>query len=502
MSLFTIFTLVFTQLRIKWGRTLLSAMGIMIGVWAILLTVSLSTGLSDKLIVAFNSQSISRLVQFYKTEPEITKFSEFNNTKFVPKSYDYLENTVDEVSVPIASYDVSDTMQIKIQKPSPLLNSKVVERVACVNEDIALSVYTADNGISEEVVEQERMEYTDRCFDMTIARQPFDLFLANNKNNWYGTQQPPQQDEIVVCFECNKETPLNKFLGVDNPEDMVGKTIKLEYATLPTTETKDVPKDITETFPTTPKIKQTVVREYTIQGVYDDRNSNQLNLLNTLNSFGYISEDGFAEAVTQQKPELNQSTIGYVEHNIFLESFEDLDQSVKDLQDSGNLTISLGQFFASSVKTIFQVLTVVLGLFALIALIASVFGIVNVMTISVLERQKEIGILKSLGSPNSAIFWIFLIESTFLGLLGWLLGVLLTWASNKSISSVFDAYLGANETIKYDLAALNINSFELGIPTNTLLLTLVLSVIFTIISGLIPAIQAARQNPTEVLRSE
>ena len=66
MSFLTLLTLVWRQLISKWGRTLISALGIMVGVWAILLTVSLSQGLSEKLITAVNSQTLSRTVQFYK----------------------------------------------------------------------------------------------------------------------------------------------------------------------------------------------------------------------------------------------------------------------------------------------------------------------------------------------------------------------------------------------------------------------------------------------------
>jgi putative ABC transport system permease protein len=124
------------------------------------------------------------------------------------------------------------------------------------------------------------------------------------------------------------------------------------------------------------------------------------------------------------------------------------------------------------------------------------------MTISVLERQKEIGILKSLGSRNLDIFYLFLTESAILGLIGWFLGTALSLFFGFLISQGFRFFIDNNSEWKSNLEVLNIDSFSPTFPFWLLLGTLALSLIFTILSGVFPAIKAARQNPVEVLRSE
>lgn len=491
MSLDTIIKLVFTQLRKKWGRTLLSALGIMIGVWAILSTVSLSQGLSDKVITAVNSQSLVRLVQFYKTSPQIESFQDLTvDTQFISERYSTLEEAAQSIDS-VTSYNPSDTMAVYIHSENTTPR--------CVDSNINEVISSEEgNYTAQETAKQELED----CYELSTLLQPFDLFLANNSSNWYGSKEEPGENEIVVCFECDGAAPLGESLGASKPEDLVGKKITLEYSSAPTSTEAGSEVDLVNAAVATSTIKQSVPREYTITGVYDDRETS-LDLASTfLNNFAYLNYSEYIKALQQNDENINVGNVGYIELNAFLESFEDLDNVVDQLRDKDFLVISLGQILTSSIETAFLVLTIALSIFAAIALIAAVFGIINVMTISVLERQKEIGILKSLGSSGRDIFWIFLLESMLLGFLGWIFGVLLTWGTNAGIGSIFNNVLLSNEEIKDNLATLNITDFNLIIPWEILLLTLALAVIFTTLSGLIPSWNASRQNPTEVLRSE
>ena len=500
MSLSTLLTLVRRQLLSKWGRTLISAMGIMIGVWAILLTVSLSQGVSEKLVTAVNSQSFARLLQFYQASDGSASFQEFDfeNTRLVNTPYAALEEqetTLQEAGVEVSSSAVSDTMRL-------YLHPAGAEDLECVNTEAELAFFVAE-GNPEEAEAQEQI--LDQCRELNTLLQPFDIFLENStEENWYGSREEPAQNEIALCFVCNPENPVHEALGVEAPGDLVGQTITLEYKTLPNTDLAGSEYDLTnpEAALTGASLKQSVLRPYTVTAVYDDRESDPNNPFSALNRTAYVNYTQYLEAIAQQEPTLDPATLGYAEFNLFLESFEDLDTAVETLQDNNFLAFSLGQFLAGAIETAFQVVTIILGLFALIALVAAVFGIVNVMTISVLERQKEIGILKSLGSSNGDIFWIFLLESAALGVFGWLLGVLLTLLSNWGLSSLFTLLATSNEDVQGNLETLNISDFSLSIPLYALGLTLVLALFFTVLSGLFPSLRAARQNPTEVLREE
>lgn len=136
---------------------------------------------------------------------------------------------------------------------------------------------------------------------------------------------------------------------------------------------------------------------------------------------------------------------------------------------------------------------ILLGVQIFIVLIASIsifvgaVGIVNTMTTSVLERKKEIGIMKAIGAKNSDVFYQFFFEAGLLGLIGGIIGV------------IFGASLGY-------LGTLAINSFlgSLTVPKINIALiaaTLTGSFLIGAISGIVPALRAAKLNPVDALRS-
>lgn len=133
------------------------------------------------------------------------------------------------------------------------------------------------------------------------------------------------------------------------------------------------------------------------------------------------------------------------------------------------------------------------GVQAFIVIIASLsilvgsLGIVNTMTTSVLERKREIGIMKAIGAKNSDIFTQFFIESGLLGLVGGIIGVLV---------GTFIGFVGTQ----------GINNF-IGAETQPeISLVLIFSALFGsfvvgAVAGIVPAMNAAKENPVEALRS-
>lgn len=158
---------------------------------------------------------------------------------------------------------------------------------------------------------------------------------------------------------------------------------------------------------------------------------------------------------------------------------------------------ALGYYVQSSEdiqKTITQfvnILQILVGVFGVITLIASVFGIVNTQYISVLERTREIGLMKALGMSRRSVSRLFTLEATWIGFMGGLIGitfgVALTYALNPTITKQLD--LGEGNYLLVN------NWPQLGI----LLLALML---VATVAGLLPARKAARLNPIEALRTE
>lgn len=144
-------------------------------------------------------------------------------------------------------------------------------------------------------------------------------------------------------------------------------------------------------------------------------------------------------------------------------------------------------------KFLSQIITVLQGIvtaFGFIAVVASLFGIVNTMYISVLQRTREIGLMKALGMRKKDITKLFRFEAALLGLLGGLLGslaaVILGTALNPFIASKLG--LGSQHLLIFKLKQI-------------IVLALILIVVATI-AGLLPARKASRLNPIEALRTE
>jgi len=119
---------------------------------------------------------------------------------------------------------------------------------------------------------------------------------------------------------------------------------------------------------------------------------------------------------------------------------------------------------------------------ALIALVVGSIGIMNIMLVSVTERTREIGIMKSLGFTKSNILFLFIVESIVLSVIGGLFGTGL---------GVVGAY-----------GAQTIMNLPITFPVEMIVIGFAVSVIVGLIAGVYPANKAAKMNPVEALRSE
>ena len=143
----------------------------------------------------------------------------------------------------------------------------------------------------------------------------------------------------------------------------------------------------------------------------------------------------------------------------------------------------------SSVQTIVNAVSYVLIAFVSISLIVSSIMIGIITYISVLERTKEIGVLRAIGASKKNISSIFNAETFIVGLCSGILGILVTLALLQPINAVIHALMGNK-----DITAV--------LPTVGAIVLVLLSVILTLISGLIPSKKAAKKDPVLALRTE
>lgn len=142
------------------------------------------------------------------------------------------------------------------------------------------------------------------------------------------------------------------------------------------------------------------------------------------------------------------------------------------------------------VGNVLSIVEIVLVAIALISLVVGAVGIMNTMYTSVLERTKQIGIMKALGASRDGILSLFLIESGTIGLIGGVLGIIFGIASAYFISVV-----AANFGVRglFSFAALDFSGF---------LAILMITFVTGVVAGVLPARQAAKMEPAEALRYE
>jgi putative ABC transport system permease protein len=162
-------------------------------------------------------------------------------------------------------------------------------------------------------------------------------------------------------------------------------------------------------------------------------------------------------------------------------------QGVK-VEDAG-FSVQTPEVILSSLNTILNVVRGVLIGIALISLFVGGIGVMNTMFTSVMERNKEIGIMKAVGARNSDIRWLFLIESGLLGLVGGLLGIFLGVGLAKAVEIISAQALGKTFLVAY-------------LSWGLFLGALAFSFILGAAAGTLPAVQAAKHKPADTLRDE
>ena len=148
---------------------------------------------------------------------------------------------------------------------------------------------------------------------------------------------------------------------------------------------------------------------------------------------------------------------------------------------------------SSNLARFFKILDLFLGIFGSLALAVACLGIINTLIMAVLERRREIGIMKAIGASNGDVKSIFFYEAGVMGLLGGSLGVAMGWTIGKIINFGANVYMQRQQ--------LRPESFWY-VPWWLVVFALGISIFVSLIAGLYPAARAAKLDPVQALRHE
>ena len=146
-----------------------------------------------------------------------------------------------------------------------------------------------------------------------------------------------------------------------------------------------------------------------------------------------------------------------------------------------------------NLRLFFTVFDLLLGIFGSLALTVASLGIINTLVMAILERRREIGILKALGAADRDVRRLFFAEAGAMGLLGGVLGVAIGWMIGRALTFATNVYLARQELPPIDLSS---------IPWWMVAGAIAFSFFVSLAAGMYPASRAARLNPVEALRYE
>jgi putative ABC transport system permease protein len=168
-------------------------------------------------------------------------------------------------------------------------------------------------------------------------------------------------------------------------------------------------------------------------------------------------------------------------------------QAVQDaIKNMGFNTFSIVDA-TRSLRKFFTVLDLFLGIFGSLALAVASLGIVNTLVMAILERRREIGIMKAIGASDRDVKTLFFVEAAVMGFFGGVTGVLLGWTIGKIINWGTNIYLVRQELPPETIWL---------VPWWLIAFAIVFAVLVSLGSGLYPAGRAARLDPVQALRYE
>lgn len=147
----------------------------------------------------------------------------------------------------------------------------------------------------------------------------------------------------------------------------------------------------------------------------------------------------------------------------------------------------------NSLRRLFAILDLLLGIFGSLALAVASLGIINTLVMAILERRREIGVLKALGASDKDVRQLFFAEAGVMGLVGGVVGVGLGWAIGRVIQFGTNYYLRQQQ-----IPAENIWT----VPPWLVVSAIAFSLLVSLGAGMYPATRAARLDPVEALRYE
>lgn len=444
------------NLKSSKARTLLTALAIGVGTFALTLTLAASNGATafvDR-IISENFDPAELLVAADKSV-----FGRADTTK--PREYDPNFGT--------STSNAGAAIPVKLLTDEDIAKFRARPDVDQVRKDVNLN-----------------LQYITRPGQKKFVGTLQSFSPSQNPDILAGTIPKPLGESQLLLPEAYIES-----LGFTNAKDAVGQKITLAVRRSPASIANSAQGEVFSVSDPA-KLQQitetsNVEEQFTIAAVLKKPTTSQPGT----ELYIFAGEEDLTrlnDIATENTPNFRKYTFAYIR--------------VKDGQDATKLQavqedLKSQGYDAQSVKDTQEFLNQIIGVlrgivvaFGAISVIASVFGIINTMYISVLQRTREIGLMKALGMRNRDIGRLFRYEAAWIGFLGGVIGSILAIATGTLLNPWISDAL--------DLDGQSLLIFK---PNQVIVLILLLMLVSTL-AGYLPSRKAAKLDPIEALRTE
>jgi ABC-type antimicrobial peptide transport system permease subunit len=465
-------------------RTILTSIGVMIGTAAIVAMISLSLGLKEnavKSLERFGNLTEMEVAPAFMMPDESAPIPRDQRKQLDSQAVRELKQ-IPGIDAVMPTKRLRAEAKIKVGRREgyvELIGVDVLESAEYKKNDIEKGTYLS--GAPNEIV--VTYELPRELRDVEKERRE-----ARNRNAGSRSGGPPM--------------PPGRMGGGEQPAiDLVGKT-----ATIVITREYRVDDEL--------KLEKKEIRVRVVGQQQKLDNSRYgpaafvpLSLVNELNEWAMRSMEqddrfmGADRARDRSKAREQKGDTTFDEITVKVASREQVENVVKLVQEKGFEVYSPARAL-EEINNFFFIVQMILGGIAAVSLLVASIGIVNTMIMSILERTKEIGIMKVIGATVYNIRWLFLIESGFIGLIGGFTGLGLAYGAVELVNYV-GGRSGAMDKLGFMAPGPEEAAAKLAVvPLWLALFAIGFAFLIGLLAGIFPAFRASRLSALQAIRSE
>lgn len=398
------FILALSNLKHRRLRSLLTALGVIIGIAAVVGLISLGNGLENAITGQFSSLDADKLIV------------QSASTSFGPPG-----------STAVRKLNEKDV--------------KLIESINYVSDVVPRLIRIVKIEYNDEVQFVYSMNVPEKTEEVKIVIDSFNIKL--------------EEGRFLDAKETGNIVIGNDIKNLFGKELRVGSKIKIQN------------------------------EEFEVIGILEKSSSFQINQII------FISEENLKEILDIEN-EIDLIVVQISDENQIHEIAEEIE---KKLRRDRNQKIGEEDFSVQTplqsiqaINTVMSIINIIISGIAAISLLIGGIGIANTMYTSVVERKKEIGVMKAIGAKNNHILIIFIVEAGTIGLIGGIIGSIIGLGMALALSSLASIYLGGID-------------FSIKISWPLIISAVGFSSLVGILSGILPALQASKLNIVEAIRN-